>query len=648
MKIYDARTQLFVADPALNPLAFETPTRESIEKAFSSMILSASGWRKVFAISGNEEDPSERISHEDAILAAFVALSLARHLGLPGADPKLMEESDGGAKLLALPQRPEETCTVLVGIDARPTGPALADVINRVLLACGADVRYLFISAAPEIMADSSLNPKEADAFLYISASHNPVGHNGIKFGRAGGVYPGAESGRLAQTMRELVRNPKAYTYVQKLCSLLDIDRYEEVLSQMAFQKEQALERYRCFVLATATGSFVTADHEALIRQIKDFTAKRPIGIVAELNGSARGNSIDVDFLTSLGLKVHAMNDKPRQIVHPIVPEGENLELCRRTLESLHAEDPAWQLGYVPDNDGDRGNLVYIKQSDGKAYILEAQEVFALVVVIELADLRRKLPADTRLAIAVNGPTSMRIENLCEALGVEVHRAEVGEANVVELAGQLRDQGAIVRILGEGSNGGNITYPAKVRDPMNTIMSLVKFLSSTGKGSIFETWCKAIGKKTVDTVSIEAIIKSLPTYTTTGAFSPAGKMHVTSTDQGKLKTAYEKVFAQEWENKKQLLADKYGIVGWKEYQTEGTVCREGVGPDFRTGAGKGGLKIIFYNAQNEPTDYIWMRGSGTEPIFRVLVDCKGDCQSRHDFLLDWHRDMIAKADASVE
>ncbi len=37
-------------------------------------------------------------------------------------------------------------------------------------------------------MADTNLHPKEADAFLYISASHNPIGHNGFKFEKKG-VY---------------------------------------------------------------------------------------------------------------------------------------------------------------------------------------------------------------------------------------------------------------------------------------------------------------------------------------------------------------------------------------------------------------------------------------------------------------------------
>jgi phosphoglucomutase len=41
----------------------------------------------------------------------------------------------------------------------------------------------------------------------------------------------------------------------------------------------------------------------------------------------------------------------------------------------------------------------------------------------------------------------------------------------------LREKGYIVRILGEGSAGGNITHPSAVRDPLNTVMALVKLLS---------------------------------------------------------------------------------------------------------------------------------------------------------------------------
>ena len=75
----------------------------------------------------------------------------------------------------------------------------------------------------------------------------------------------------------------------------------------------------------------------------------------------------------------------------------------------------------------------------------------------------------------------MRIEKICSAFGAEVFRSEVGEANVVNLSEKLMKDGWIIRLLGEGSNGGNITYPATVRDPMNTVGSILKLLTIRAK-----------------------------------------------------------------------------------------------------------------------------------------------------------------------
>ena len=39
-----------------------------------------------------------------------------------------------------------------------------------------------------------------------------------------------------------------------------------------------------------------------------------------------------------------------------------------------------------------------------------------------------------------------------------------------------------------------------------------------------------------------------------------------------------------------------------------------------------------------------MRGSGTEPVFRVMCDVKGNKPKEEAELLQWHSKMIAKAD----
>ena len=70
-------------------------------------------------------------------------------------------------------------------MDTRPTGPAIAETMLRVFLAKKIAVSYTGIIASPEIMVYAH----SADGFVYISASHNPIGYNGIKFGlNDGGV----------------------------------------------------------------------------------------------------------------------------------------------------------------------------------------------------------------------------------------------------------------------------------------------------------------------------------------------------------------------------------------------------------------------------------------------------------------------------
>jgi len=55
-----------------------------------------------------------------------------------------------------------------------------------------------------------------------------------------------------------------------------------------------------------------------------------------------------------------AINDKAGAIAHEIIPEPENLVWCAQEMERLQAEGKRDAvLGYMPDCDGDRGNIVY-------------------------------------------------------------------------------------------------------------------------------------------------------------------------------------------------------------------------------------------------------------------------------------------------
>jgi phosphomannomutase len=564
----------------------------SFQESFSTFILSASGFRKVFAADGDEESTASAISVEDAAAIAIIADVFSSLI-----------KAEGGK-------------TIAVGMDARPTGPDIAKVIIGALEALGFTVLYAGISAAPELMAWVKTSDN-IDGFAYISASHNPIGHNGFKFGFSNGAVLGGD------TAKKFISGV--------IAAAVDEDMYNKYeaansanLPDPASNKKQAEDAYRTFSNKVITTASEESTQKPIMERIRAVASG--IGIIAELNGSARGVSIDKDYFHSFGIKSRFLNDKPGEVVHRIVPEGSSLDLCREELEKAHDKDRAFILGYVPDNDGDRGNIVYINDKSGRAEILEAQEVFALSVKSEL-EFMKQLKPDIKLAVVVNGPTSMRIERIAEQYDAEVLRAEVGEANVVNLAAEKRTEGFEVRILGEGSNGGNITHPATVRDPLNTIFALIKLIAFGGFSSITEA------------------VEALPAFTTTSAFEPEAKMQIGSISHAELKAAYEELFAGAFESKKDWLKS-FGITGWYEINYEGTMAKTGIGAEFRSGRETGGLKIMLTGDGGKEIAYLWMRGSGTEPVFRVMTDIEGVNPKAMRALLAWQRELVAKAAGS--
>ncbi len=598
-----------------------------LKTELDKMILSASGWRKIFAISENEEDTTSEIGKANTIISALIAEVFGEYI----------IEKKG------------QNCTVAVGIDSRPTGPAIADAILKVLAGKNINVQYLDITAAPEIMAYS----KKIDGFVYISASHNPVGHNGIKFGlNDGGVLPGSETAKLVSAFKELFNQTdiasKAATFTDKCSSQM----IEKIYNETENNKKNAVKSYKEFTKHVVSGTENPDKQSAFFNAIKETVSKNPLSIVCDMNGSARTLSIDNDFLANLGIKLFTINGKPGQIVHAIIPEPENLVYCANKLNELRKNDSSVTLGYMPDCDGDRGNIVYWNNKTNKAEVLKAQEVFALSVLAELAYndwLSDGKPQKT--AVSVNDPTSMRIDDIAQVFGAKVFRAEVGEANVVNLARELREQGFSVPILGEGSNGGNITHPAAVRDPLNTIFALIKLLvlrDSTVDGQtklgLFHNWCIKSGQENLykENFSLEDIIETLPCYTTTGVSESRALLQIKTKDHSLLKARFQQALEKEWKEKKQALKEKYGIYSYVAICNNGTKETTDIS-DFSI-SGRGGLKILFTDENKKNVAYIWMRGSGTEPVFRILCDVKGNNPQTEAELLEWETSMLKSVD----
>jgi len=609
-----------------------TRDEAAVAAALGGYLLSASGWRRVFAAAAESAEPEVDLPGRE--LSALSAAVFARLIG---------ERSGGKPPVIAL------------AIDTRPTGPQIAAVAARVFLSSGIDVRYLGIAPAPEIMAYSRL--QKLSGFLLLTASHNPIGYNGFKFGFAdGGVIGSADSQRLVTAFQELGADPAASRdVVRKLCAVEEgaLSRLNEQSPQW---KSDSLESYRLFTREVVTGFTDAAKQDEILNRLRDGAVRRGIGVVVDYNGSARTASIDKELLEALGIKYRAINDKPGEIRHMIVPEGEALEPCRLLLESAAREDGGFLFGYVPDNDGDRGNIVYMDQ---QAKIIPSQQLFALSCLSELSYLSYvpKISGDAttsnpqKVAVAVNGPTSLRIDAIAKSFDAFVFRSEVGEANVVNLARDSRKSGFTVRILGEGSNGGNITHPSAVRDPINTLTALLKLLLLTSTDAVpglFRIWCDRAHYPCTSqleaNLGISEILESMPKYTTTDAYDERAAVALSTTDQVRLKQRYEELFVQEWEEKRSELEGRFGITSWEEVNYEGINEVHGFGPTYRSGKQRGGLKIVFKDGKGKMIAFLWMRGSATEPVFRVLADVRGDNPDDERRLLDWHVSMVKRAD----
>lgn len=555
--------------------------------ALSAMVLSVSGWRAVFA------------DHDEA---TTTALSLAHRDLLALATRMYLE---------IVPPGP-----VLVATDTRPTGRAIARVVLPTCSWMERTPRYLGVATAPEVYAHAERTA--CAGFVYVSASHNPVGYNGLKLGDPnGGVLQREAALDLIAAFRQRIDDQEG---IERIVAGIAATPVARELEPHAAEKHVALQHYREVVLRSVFGE----ERETACRAMRAFFARNPCGIVEDYNGSARAASLDATLCADFNVAFAGINDRPGAIAHQILPEGRGLVAAAETLAALRSTTPSFAFAFTPDNDGDRGNVVF---PDGRA--LDAQSVFALAVKIELAWARRC--GAGRLAVAANGPTSIRIDRICRDYDAELRRAEVGEANVVQLGHQLRAAGYTCPIMGEGSNGGTILYPARVRDPLATVLSLLK--------------ARAFALFGPEARDYAAMVTALPRFSTLETDDPRAKMQIGAHGHAELKRRYEELLPAAVPAILPHLEEGFGPLHHAVINYEGGRTRPGVGN--RSGAQTGGLRVVFSDRDGVDRAAVWMRGSGTEPVYRVLADVEGEDAPLLDRLIAWQRDLVGRSVAAA-
>ena len=176
--------------------------------------------------------------------------------------------------------------------------------------------------------------------------------------------------------------------------------------------------------------------------------------------------------------------------------------------------------------------------------------------------------------------------------------------------------------------------PSLVRDPLCTIFALLKFFLLKLNMPNFNIASKM-------TLSFSCILKSLPHYETTPVAEKRAILNMSIKDVKSFRKEFQKIFLKEWKERRLSLFEKYHFESYKAFCYVGVESTE-VTSDFSQKQ-EGGFKIVFYNVEDEAVAFIWMRQSGTEPVFRLMADLKRGSEEDEKALVHWQTHLIETA-----
>lgn len=297
----------------------------------------------------------------------------------------------------------KEKLTVVIGRDARISGPMIHNLVVNTLIGLGIDVIDLGLSTTPTVEVAVPL--EKADGGIILTASHNPKQWNALKLLNAKGEFLSGDDGAKILEIAEA----EAFDFS-------DVDSLGEITANDAYMDIHIDE-----VLNLAL-----VDAEA----VKE--AKFKV-VVDGVNSS--GGIIIPKLLKLMGVEVVELYCEPNgHFPHNPEPLKEHLT----DISELVVKEKA-DFGIVVDPDVDR--LAFISE-DGEMF----GEEYTLVACTDY--VLSKTPGNT----VSNMSSSRALRDVTRGHNGNYEASAVGEVNVVEL---MKKNNAIIG--GEG-NGG-IIYP---------------------------------------------------------------------------------------------------------------------------------------------------------------------------------------------
>lgn len=317
---------------------------------------------------------------------------------------------------------------IVVGRDARVSGPMVDSLVCATLTGMGFDVVNIGLASTPT--TEVAVAGMKACGGIILTASHNPAQWNALKLLNSDGEFLNDKQGKEILAIAE-AEDFEFATY----------DRLGTILTDQTWNRrhiEQVLGLRLVDRDAIANANFTVAvDAVNSVGGIVIPQLLRALGVknIVELNCEATG-----------------------RFAHTPEPIPENLT----QISALMADGKA-DVGFVVDPDVDRLAIV---MENGEMFV----EEYTLVAVADY--ILRHTPGST----VSNLSSSRALGDVTRAHGCEYNAAAVGEVNVVT---KMKETGAVIG--GEG-NGG-VIYPEAHygRDALVGVALFLTLLAKSGK-----------------------------------------------------------------------------------------------------------------------------------------------------------------------
>ena len=318
--------------------------------------------------------------------------------------------------------------TIVVGRDARLSGPMVNSLVEATLTGMGFDVVNIGLASTPT--TEVAVVMEKACGGIIITASHNPKQWNALKLLNENGEFLNDAQGKEVLRIAE----NDEYTFA-------DIDSIGHAYTNNTYDAKH-IESVLALDLV---------DRDAIVKA--DFT-------VAVDAVNSVGGVVIPRLLRALGVKniIELNCEATGKFAHTPEPIPENLTQISDLMRSGKAD-----VGFVVDPDVDRLAIV---MENGEMFV----EEYTLVAVADY--VLSHTPGST----VSNLSSSRALRDITNRHGCSYSAAAVGEVNVVT---KMKETGAVIG--GEG-NGG-VIYPAAHygRDALVGVALFLTLLAKSGK-----------------------------------------------------------------------------------------------------------------------------------------------------------------------